>query len=175
MSRRTAFTNARTCSNNFTNYAGVVYPVSYAYNYTSLRGTSLAQINEPTTLATMWDAGNAWCDCAYEDSGCGWRTREWAATIANDTKNTNWHNGKINILFNDGHVKSGSWNTMVWQNLNNNVTPEQHALQRQPFYALYQWNTRLLMTFGDGDFKGACGGSRRHPFLWENRITPGPT
>ena len=112
--------------NTFTNAAGVTFPVSYSYNFTSLgdnapgTATSLAKISEPASLAVMWDSSNIWTNCGYE-SGCGFKSRDWQDTVNHNTQNTGWHNGKNNILYSDGHVKSGSWDTMKWQNLNVNV------------------------------------------------------
>ena len=111
----------------FTNAAGVTFPVSLSYNFTSLgdngagTATPLSKISEPTSLAVMWDSAWMWTNCGYENGGCGFRVRDWADTVNKNIQNTNWHNGKIDILFSDGHVKSGSWDTMKWQNLNVNV------------------------------------------------------
>ena len=120
-------------SNNYTlgPGAGVTFPASYSYNFTSLGGEqakganaiALNEVSEPTSLAIMWDGGQLWTDCAYEDVVCGFINRERKNTKVPDTTQTGWHNGRNNYLYSDGHVKSASWDQLKWQNLDVFITP----------------------------------------------------
>ncbi len=90
--------------------------VSYCYNYVTWYGQKLAVVQAPADALMMWESDNPWADCWYEDTGCGWRVRDWAYYVAKNGA-VCWHNGKGNYLYGDGHVKASEWGAMKWQNL----------------------------------------------------------
>jgi prepilin-type N-terminal cleavage/methylation domain-containing protein len=94
---------------------------SYAFNYVSDYGAKEAQFSDVSNSIIMGDSATAWWDCRYE-SGCGWRTRDWALHIAKNFKATEWHSMKNNILFEDAHVKSYGWDQVKWGQLANMMT-----------------------------------------------------
>jgi prepilin-type N-terminal cleavage/methylation domain-containing protein/prepilin-type processing-associated H-X9-DG protein len=100
---------------------------SYAFNYTSDQGTKDDAITQQANAFIMGDSGvSAWWDCGYQ-SGCGWRARDWAAHLNggfNGTQlGTEWHTGKNNCLFADGHAKALGWTSMTWGQMANTINP----------------------------------------------------
>jgi len=94
--------------------------VSYCYNYRGLWNRSEGWLaNRPAGVAriiVMWDSVNSWNDC-HPASRCGIQTRDlrWYKQGRRDI--TNWHNGKSNYLFVDGHVKPLEWSQVQWEQL----------------------------------------------------------
>jgi prepilin-type processing-associated H-X9-DG protein len=120
---------------------------SYGYNYRSLGGAwgpqpgavtggqatiTLAALPEPTELIMFMDSNMDWFDCGYT-GGCGVLARAacWYSRNNNLPLNSAmtctaadaagaveaWHNGRSNVLFCDGHVKTGNWQSLKWGNL----------------------------------------------------------
>lgn len=99
--------------------------VSYSYNYVPFgpaRGLVDGMLPAPAEALVMWDSDNSWTDCWYEDTGCGWRVRDYAWYVAKNNR-VCWHNGKGNYLWADGHVKATEWSAIYWQNLHGLVGP----------------------------------------------------
>ncbi len=123
------------------NVAGVVAnngrKVTYTYNEnglghqaSSLSGRPEAAFQEPASLCIMWDSLNSWTDCWFANSSCSiWHQRDLCWYFGplpgmtncggRNLNNTAWHNGGLNFLFYDGHVKWSRWENMRWQNLEN--------------------------------------------------------
>jgi prepilin-type N-terminal cleavage/methylation domain-containing protein len=97
---------------------------SYAFNYASDYGVKESYFPNPSSALIMGDSGTQWWDCPYESS-CGWRTRDWAAHLnggynnGNPNPYTEWHTGKNNFLFEDGHCKAQGWSQITWGELAN--------------------------------------------------------
>lgn len=108
---------------------------SYAFNYksdyygTSNSGVKEAAFQQPATAIIMGDSGTQWWDCPYENTGCGWRSRDWAAHLnagfvsGNPIQYTEWHTGKNNFVFEDGHAKAQGWSQITWGELANLMSP----------------------------------------------------
>ncbi len=102
---------------------------SYAFNYASDYGIKDAQFSEEASSIIMADSGTAWWDCPYENTGCGWRSRDWAYHLNNGfepgTNNlgTEWHTGKNNFAFADGHCKAAGWTQITWGEMANKMNP----------------------------------------------------
>ena len=109
---------------------------SYAFNYRSDYGVRESAFPEPASALIMADSGATWWDCNYQDQGCGWRVRDWCAhehggfMVAacpsgfNDTiQYTEWHTGKNNNVFEDGHCKAAGWSQITWGELANQISP----------------------------------------------------
>jgi len=94
---------------------------SYAFNYVSDYGVKEATFTDVSNAIIMADSTTAWWDCRYE-SGCGWRTRDWAWHTQKNYKATEWHSGKNDMLFEDGHVKAMGWDQVKWGQLANMMT-----------------------------------------------------
>jgi prepilin-type N-terminal cleavage/methylation domain-containing protein/prepilin-type processing-associated H-X9-DG protein len=98
---------------------------SYAFNYNSDYGIKDAQLQSEATALIMGDSGTQWWDCDYQDLGCGWRVRDWAAHLnggfqsGNPIQFTEWHTGKNNFAFADGHCKAAGWSQITWGELAN--------------------------------------------------------
>jgi len=107
-------------SNGGTDSVNGTQSFSYAFNYVSDYGVKEAAFTDVSKALIMADSPTAWWDCRYE-SGCGWRTRDWAAHAAKNQKATEWHNGQNNQLFEDGHVKSQGWDQVKWGSLANMI------------------------------------------------------
>jgi prepilin-type N-terminal cleavage/methylation domain-containing protein len=106
--------------------SGNAQQVSYSFNYMSMYGHKEAEFPEVSGALVMWDSDNSWTDCWYEDGGCGWRVRDWRWYVLpgkclDQWNCTNWHNGKNDYLYEDGHVKAGEWDAMQWQNLHGRI------------------------------------------------------
>ena len=96
---------------------------SYAFNYASDYGIKDTVFTEPANAAIMTDSGTAWWDCGY-DSTCGIKfNRDWTWHTAQNHKLTEWHNGKNNWLFADGHVKTYGWDSIKWGQIANTGIP----------------------------------------------------
>ena len=104
---------------------------SYAFNYRSDYGAKEASFPEPGKRTHYGrDSAATWWDCNYQDGGCGWRVRDWAAHLnggyasgSNSYQYTEWHNGKNNNVFEDGHCKSAGWTQVTWGELANMTPP----------------------------------------------------
>ena len=108
---------------------------SYAYNYQSFKGVTEAQIPEVSGAIVMADsASTPWWDCTYENLGCGWRIRDWAAHVAKNYQRTEYHGQKNNYLFEDSHVKTASWDSFKWQNLAAQINPGCNAYDKPLAY-----------------------------------------
>ena len=92
---------------------------SYAFNYASDNGVKEAAFTSVSSAIIMADSSTAWWDCPYENMSCGWRVRDWADHVAKNYKRTEWHTGKNDFLFEDGHVKAGSWDGVQWGQMAN--------------------------------------------------------
>jgi prepilin-type N-terminal cleavage/methylation domain-containing protein/prepilin-type processing-associated H-X9-DG protein len=118
--------------------------MSYGYNYRSLGGawgvgggnaTAQPNVNdailpEPANLIALMDTANHWMDCGYM-STCGIWARDLCyysrltnkpvqagmTCVAGDAQRTSWHNGKMNVLFADGHAKLMSWDQITWDQI----------------------------------------------------------
>ncbi len=97
-------------------------------NYTK-SGVTDNMIPQEAEAIVMGDSGNsAWWDCNYQSS-CGWRTRDWAAHLNNGynpgqtSLGTEWHTGKNNLLFADGHGKAMGWTQVTWGMLAASINP----------------------------------------------------
>lgn len=125
---------------------------SYAYNYQGMQygvpsipnpsvyvntGRKESEISEPTGGIIMTDSGTGWWDCWFEDTGCGWRVRDWAWHKAKSDKLTEWHAGKNDFLFADGHVKAASWDSFKWQNLHPAVVDPSNQNYNRPLACIY--------------------------------------
>lgn len=120
--------NGGTATTNGTNQ------VSYAYNYVSLTGARESQFPEVSGAIMMGDSAiTSWWDCRYESS-CGWRARDWAAHVAKNYKQTEYHAQKNNFLFEDGHIKAASWDNFKWQNLAGQINPGCNAYDQPLSY-----------------------------------------
>jgi len=102
---------------------------SYAFNYASDYGVKESQFQNVSNALIMGDSGTDWWDCGYE-SGCGWRTRDWAAHIHGgflpgqaQPQYTEWHTGKNNFMFEDGHCKAQGWSQVTWGEMANLMSP----------------------------------------------------
>jgi prepilin-type N-terminal cleavage/methylation domain-containing protein len=108
---------------------------SYAFNYNSDYGAKEAAFQQPATALIMADSGTAWWDCRYE-STCGWRARDWCAHLNggflvascpngynDNVQYTEWHTGKNNGIFEDGHAKSFGWTQLTWGQMANLMSP----------------------------------------------------
>ncbi len=105
---------------------------SYAYNYRWCQSRPISQIPEVADLSVIWDSAHGWADCVFH-STCGiWANRDvcWyyrqtgrplaagmncGSQIPTDNGGS-WHNGGVNFLFADGHVKRSAWDRMRWGN-----------------------------------------------------------
>ena len=96
---------------------------SYVFNYVSDYGVKESTFTDVSNAIIMADSTTAWWDCRYESS-CGWRTRDWAWHTAKSQKQTDWHNGQNDFLFEDGHVKSLGWDAVKWGQLANQMTSD---------------------------------------------------
>ena len=108
-------------SNGGTDTTNGTEAFSYAFNYVSDYGVKEAAFTSVSNAIVMGDSGTAWWDCRYE-SGCGWRTRDWAWHAAKSFKQTEWHTGKNDFLFEDAHVKAMGWEQVQWGQLANMMT-----------------------------------------------------
>ena len=81
---------------------------SYAYNYASAYGLKESAFTSVSSAIIMADSTTAWWDCPYENTGCGWRSRDWAWHTAKSYKQTEWHTGKNDFLF-SGRSRQGEW------------------------------------------------------------------
>jgi len=110
-------------SNGGTATSGGSQTFSYSFNYKSVYGTKESQFQSVSTALIMADSGTQWWDCPYENTGCGWRSRDWAAHLnggfinGNPNQYTEWHTMKNNGMFEDGHCKSFGWTTLTWGQL----------------------------------------------------------
>ena len=98
--------------------------VGYAFNYNSdytTTGVKEASFTSVSNAIIMADSGTAWWDCRYESS-CGWRTRDWYWHTTKQVKQTEYHTGKNDYLFEDGHVKAMGWEQVQWGQLANMMT-----------------------------------------------------
>jgi prepilin-type N-terminal cleavage/methylation domain-containing protein len=102
---------------------------SYAFNYKSDYGAKESQFQEPATALIMADSGTQWWDCPYMNTGCGWVSRDWAAHLnggfinGNPNQFTEWHTGKNNNVFEDGHAKAEGWTQLTWGQMANLMSP----------------------------------------------------
>jgi type II secretory pathway pseudopilin PulG len=98
---------------------------SYAFNYVSDYGVKESQIQNSSNAIIMADSGTQWWDCPYQNTGCGWRVRDWAAHLKggflpnNPNAFTEWHTGHNNFLYEDSHAKSGTWAGVTWGQMAN--------------------------------------------------------
>ncbi len=119
---------------------------SYGYNYQSLWGRQMAEVNRPSELICVYDAISPWADCPYKRSDCGlWGARDIPAFLAKlnlpltrgmkDPYTSGWwvsryvqrvapHGSMINFMFADGHVKADRWDRLKWGQLNGNIPLE---------------------------------------------------
>jgi prepilin-type N-terminal cleavage/methylation domain-containing protein/prepilin-type processing-associated H-X9-DG protein len=92
---------------------------SYAFNYASDYNIKDASYTQPASAAIMTDSGTGWWDCGY-NSTCGIKfNRDYLWHTQKNFKLTEWHNGKNNWLFADGHVKTLGWDSMTWGQIAN--------------------------------------------------------
>jgi len=101
-------------SNGGTNTTDGSEQFSYAFNYASVYGIKEAAFTSVSSAIIMTDSTTAWWDCPYENTGCGWRSRDWAWHKAQSYKQTEWHAMKNDFLFEDGHVKASGWDQIQW-------------------------------------------------------------
>jgi len=95
--------------------------VSYAFNYASDYGIKESLLNSPANGILMCDSGTAWWDCGY-NSTCGIKlNRDWQWHLQQNKKLTEWHTGKNNNLFADGHVKTIGWEQLTWGQIANQM------------------------------------------------------
>jgi len=102
---------------------------SYAFNYCSDYGVKEAQFQQPETALIMADSGTQWWDCTYLNNSCGWVSRDWAAHLnggfitGDPNQYTEYHIGKNNGIFEDGHAKTFSWAQLTWGQMANLMNP----------------------------------------------------
>jgi prepilin-type N-terminal cleavage/methylation domain-containing protein/prepilin-type processing-associated H-X9-DG protein len=90
---------------------------SYAYNYATLNGIKEALFASESSALVAQDSYTNWWDCPYM-SGCGMvPNRDWQWHLANNHTYTEWHTGKNNVLWADGHVKALGMAQLLWQNV----------------------------------------------------------
>jgi prepilin-type N-terminal cleavage/methylation domain-containing protein/prepilin-type processing-associated H-X9-DG protein len=115
---------------------------SYCFNYYGVYGMQEAHFQTVSEQLIMWDSSfTAWADCGYESS-CGlWGdpNRDWRQ-FANKNPLAAIHNGKIDYLFEDGHVKANQWDQITWHQMVGALNPND-AVQG-PLYNANVINTR---------------------------------
>jgi len=126
-----AGTNANTESNvicgAFPNANPQVYKVGYCYNYMGVSRNpgdtgnnmpgiaySEAACIRPADYLAMWDSSNRWAD-----NNGAFFTRDPTMYEAKNFNYSHWHTEQANFLYMDGHVKSGKWDQMKYQNMFN--------------------------------------------------------
>jgi prepilin-type N-terminal cleavage/methylation domain-containing protein len=123
------YTFADPWSNGGTATTGGSQTFSYSFNYKSDYGAKEAAFQMPATALIMADSGTQWWDCPYENTGCGWRSRDWKGHLGNGfccgdpNQYTEWHTGKNNGIFEDGHAKSFGWSQLTWGQMANLMSP----------------------------------------------------
>jgi len=96
---------------------------SYAFNYASDYAIKDALFPAPANAIIMADSGTGWWDCGYQNSGCGIKlNRDWLWHTQGNRKLTEWHTGKNNNLFADGHVKTLGWDSITWGQIANTMS-----------------------------------------------------
>jgi len=110
-------------SNGGTNTTSGSQDFSYAFNYKSDYGVKEAAFQNVSSALILADSATAWWDCPYENTGCGWRSRDWAWHAAQNYTLTEWHTQKNNGLFEDGHAKSFGWSQLTWGQMANTMSP----------------------------------------------------
>jgi len=122
---------------------------SYAYNYASLNGVQEAIFPAESTAIVMADSNTSWWDCAYM-STCGMvATRDWQWHLQGNHILTEWHTGKNDNLFADGHVKAMGCSQIVWQNI---------ATMIQPACDIYNQPLSVVPNGGDDNNSNCQGG-----------------
>jgi prepilin-type N-terminal cleavage/methylation domain-containing protein len=102
---------------------------SYAFNYVSDYGVKESMFQAPSSAIIMADSGTQWWDCNYQNTGCGWRVRDWAAHLnggfinGNPNPYTEWHMKQNNFLYEDSHAKSSGWGNITWGEMANTNSP----------------------------------------------------
>jgi len=123
------YTFADPWSNGGTATTGGSQTFSYAFNYKSDYGAKESQFQQPASALIMADSGTQWWDCPYENTGCGWRSRDWQGVLGNGfccgdpMQYTQWHTGRNNGIYEDGHAKSFSWPAETWGQMANLMSP----------------------------------------------------
>ena len=92
--------------------------MSYCYNYIGTGGiaaTSNSQLDScyagPSRVVIMWDNYGAWADSI---SAGNWRLDLRGYLYGPASQTLCPHNGLKNWLYADGHVKSGKWDQITW-------------------------------------------------------------
>jgi len=97
--------------------------VSYAFNYGADFNIKVAEFTQEANSLIMCDSANQWWDCtSFQTSTCGLKlNRDWFQHTLGNRKYTEWHNGKNNNLFADGHVKTLGWDSITWGQIANKM------------------------------------------------------
>jgi len=125
---------------------------SYAFNYKSDYGAKEAAFQEPASALIMADSATAWWDCPYENTGCGWRSRDWLWHTQKNYLLTEWHTQKNNGIFEDGHAKSFGWSQLTWGQMANLMSPSCQEIINGSLQTV--WNVPVAVIVPDDN----CGG-----------------
>jgi prepilin-type N-terminal cleavage/methylation domain-containing protein/prepilin-type processing-associated H-X9-DG protein len=92
--------------------------VSYGYDYLATYNRAESDVaNAYAGVAgtiMLYDSDWSWDDCAPDSTSCGLIVREIAAFKSNNFTQQSWHNGMMNVLYADGHVKAQTWGQITW-------------------------------------------------------------
>jgi len=142
--------NGNCTNDNNQNNFGIKFAwASYGYNYVSLWGKGISDMQHPADQVVLADGVSVWWDCGYFNSGgCGiWAQREippWLTKVNRPLQpgmQTSWvssdnvrhvgpHGDASSFLFADQHVVQRRWDRITWGQININVLENHPDYQR---------------------------------------------